>query len=206
MTSLPVKKTTSSMHTTVETPPIFRPILFVGLNVFLKPHLTMPTKGWASRRRRKPRTPCCTITSTAPATSIEVQNGAVRRFRICDRGPSRVWGSGGNRRPRVCIVGWMEFLSAAGTEGAIVDSATGLEQEIGPSSRPAHCCDLTMRRFTRNLAVPLGDRGPNPQSGTVALGVIDRPVAPTAEKPSSASKAVHNFLEGAMNFRSPCSP
>jgi hypothetical protein len=54
-------------------------------------------------------------------------------------GPPQVWGSGGDRlRMRVCIVGWVEFLSVAGTKPAIVDRAANPEQEIGPSSRPAH--------------------------------------------------------------------
>jgi plasmid stabilization system protein ParE len=53
-------------------------------------------------------------------------------------GPSQVWGSGGNGRLRVCIIGGLESLSEAGTERPIVDGAANLEQEIGPSSRPAH--------------------------------------------------------------------
>ena len=48
------------------------------------------------------------------------------------------WGSGGYRHWRAGIIGWLEFLSEAGTERAIIDSATNLEQQVGAASRPAH--------------------------------------------------------------------
>jgi hypothetical protein len=70
------------------------------------------------------------------------------------RGPSQVWGSGGNRALRVCIVGWVKFLSVAGTECTIVDRAANLEQESAPRRDQRICCDLFIRRFTRKLAVP----------------------------------------------------
>jgi hypothetical protein len=52
------------------------------------------------------------------------------------------------------IGGWLEFLSEVGTERAIVDGATNLEQQIGNASRSRICCDSLIRRFTRKLAVP----------------------------------------------------
>src|ERR1700744_3871165 len=50
------------------------------------------------------------------------------------RGLPQEWGSGRYRHWhwRVWIVGWVEFLSVAGTERAIVDGTTDLQQEVGP--------------------------------------------------------------------------
>ena len=53
-------------------------------------------------------------------------------------GLSQDWGSGDDRHRWVWIVGWLELLSEAGTERAIIDSAANLEQQIGTASRPAH--------------------------------------------------------------------
>jgi F420-dependent oxidoreductase-like protein len=47
-------------------------------------------------------------------------------------------GSGRNRPRRGGIVGRLELLSEIRTEGAIVDGATNLKQQIGAASRPAH--------------------------------------------------------------------
>ena len=59
---------------------------------------------------------------------------AVARFKEL----SQDWGSGGYRHWRVWIVGWLELLSEAGTERAIVDGAAYLQQQVGAASRPAH--------------------------------------------------------------------
>ena len=55
-----------------------------------------------------------------------------------DKGLSQVLGSGGNRYWRVEIVGRSEYLSEAGTEGAIIDRASDLKQQVGTASRPSH--------------------------------------------------------------------
>ena len=97
-------------------------------------------------------------------------------------GPPQVWGSGGNRlRMRTCIVGWVEFLSVAGTKRAIVDPAANLEKEISPLSRPAHLLRFIHSAVHQEIGRPLGDRSPNPQPGTVAFGVIDHPVTLASE-------------------------
>src|SRR5271168_4293349 len=97
-------------------------------------------------------------------------------------GPPLVWGSGGNRlRTRVCIVGWVESLSVAGTKRAIVDRAANLEQEIGPLSRPAHLLRFIHSAVHQEIGRALGDCSPNPQPGTVAFGVIDHPVTLAGE-------------------------
>jgi len=53
-------------------------------------------------------------------------------------GLSQDWGAGGDRHWRVWIVGWLESLSEAGLERAIIDGAPNLEQQVGAASRPAH--------------------------------------------------------------------
>ena len=54
------------------------------------------------------------------------------------KGLSQDWGSGGGRHSRTWIVGWLELLSEAGAERAIVDGAANLEQQVGAAPRPAH--------------------------------------------------------------------
>jgi hypothetical protein len=70
----------------------------------------------------------------------------------------------------------LELLSEIRTEGAIVDGATNLKQQVGAASRPAHLCDLFIRRFTRKLAVPSVSAGPT-QARAMAFGVIHQPGA-----------------------------
>ena len=107
---------------------------------------------------------------------------------------------------RGCIVGWVESLPVAGTKRAIIDRAANLEQEIGPLSRPAHLLRFIHSAVHQESGRPLGDRSPNPQPGTVAFGVNDHPVTLAGEIAIQRCKVVHNFLEGAIDFRSPCSP
>ena len=82
---------------------------------------------------------------------------------------------------RVCIVGWVESLSVAGTKRAIVDRAANLEQEIGSLSRLAHLLRFIHSAVYQEIGRPFGDRSPNPQPGTVAFGVLDHPVALASE-------------------------
>src|ERR1700761_6794738 len=87
------------------------------------------------------------------------------------------WGSGRDRDWRGWIVGELEFLSEAGTECAVVDGTANLQQEVGTAPRPAHLLRFVHPAVHQEIGRPFGDRGANPQAGTVALGVIDRPVA-----------------------------
>jgi hypothetical protein len=72
---------------------------------------------------------------------------------------------------RVRVVGGLESLSEAGTERAIVDGAANLEQKIGTSSRPAHLLRFVHPAVHQKVGRPFGDRGRDPRSGTVPLGV-----------------------------------
>src|SRR4051812_32622434 len=96
-------------------------------------------------------------------------------------GPSQVWGSGGNGRLRVCIIGGFESLSEAGAERPIVDGAANLEQAIGPSPRPAHLLRLVHPAVHQEVRRAFGDRGADPQSGPVPFGIIDQPIALATE-------------------------
>ena len=79
------------------------------------------------------------------------------------------------------MVRWLEFLSIGGTERAIVDGATNLQQEIGAASRPSHLLRFIHPAVHQEIGRPFGDRGSNAQSGTVAFGVIDEPIALASE-------------------------
>ena len=68
-----------------------------------------------------------------------------------------------------------------GTERAIVDGATNLQQEIGAASRPSHLLRFIHSAVHQEIGGPFDDRGSNSQSVTMALGVIDQPVALAGE-------------------------
>ena len=121
------------------------------------------------------------------------------------------WGSGGDRDWRGWIVGGLEFLSEAGTERAVVDGTANLQEEIGAAPRPAHLLRFVHPPVDQEIGRPFGDRGANPQAGTVALGVIDRPVALAGQiavqrLQGGPQLSGHNFRDGAVDFRSPSSP
>src|SRR5215469_18353717 len=97
------------------------------------------------------------------------------------KGPSQVWGSGGNGRLRERVVGGLESLSEVGAERPIVNGAADLEQEIGSSSRPAHLLGLVHPAVHQEVGRAFGDGGANPQAGPVPLGIIDQPVALSGE-------------------------
>ena len=48
--------------------------------------------------------------------------------------------------------------------------------EIGTASRPSHVLTFVHPPLHQKVGCPFGDRGSDPQSGTMALGVIDQPV------------------------------
>jgi hypothetical protein len=75
------------------------------------------------------------------------------------------------------IVGGVESLPEAGAERPIVDGAANLEQEIGPASRPTHLLRFIHPAVYQEIGGAFGDRGADPQSGPVPLGIVDQPVA-----------------------------
>src|SRR3954469_11572680 len=94
-------------------------------------------------------------------------------------GLPHVWGSSGGSQGRVGVVRWREPLPEGGAEGAVVDSAADLQQEIGTPSGPAHLLRFVHSTVHQEVGRPLGDGSPDPQAGTVTLGVVDRPVGLT---------------------------
>src|SRR3954471_19033126 len=95
---------------------------------------------------------------------------------ISSWGLPHVWGSGGGSQGGVGVVRWREPLPEGGTEGTVVDSAADLQQKIGTPSGPAHLLRLVHSAVHQEVGRSFGDGGPNPQAGTVTLGVVDRPV------------------------------
>ncbi len=80
------------------------------------------------------------VTATKIVVGIVPAEGAetseLRRW--LSKGLPQDWGSGGDCHLRVRVVGWLELLSEAGTERAIVDGAPNLQQQVGAAPRPAH--------------------------------------------------------------------
>jgi hypothetical protein len=97
---------------------------------------------------------------TATATPSRQRHGQFLRI-ACEDAPGlpQDRGSGRDRRLRVFIVGWVEFLSEAGAERAIVDGAANLEQKIGPSAQPVHLLRFVHPAVHQKIGRPLGDRG-----------------------------------------------
>ena len=91
------------------------------------------------------------------------------------------WRSVHYRHWRGWIVGWLKYLSAAGTGRAIVIGAANREQEIGASSRPAHLLRLVHSPIDQKVRHTFGDRSANTQAGAIPLGVIDEPTTLTSE-------------------------
>src|SRR4051795_7602761 len=133
---------------------------------------------WRWPDRLWPRGKCCSISSSRSwrVASPRIPSASAHCGTVASLG-----GSGGNRRLRLRIVGWVEFLSVARTKRTIVDGAANLEEEIGPSPRPAHVLRFVHPPIDQEIGRPLRDRGTNPQAGTVPLGVIDHPVALAGE-------------------------
>src|SRR3954447_7156665 len=74
-----------------------------------------------------------------------------------------------------------ESLPEAGAERAVVDGAANLEQQIGPSPRPAHLLRLVHPAVHQEVGCAFGDRGADPQKGQVPLGIIEKPLALAGE-------------------------
>ena len=77
------------------------------------------------------------------------------------------------------VVGGLETLSEAGAECAIIDGASDLKQPIGAASRPSHLLRFVHPTVHQEIGRPFGDRGANPQSGAMPLGIVDQPIALT---------------------------
>ena len=123
-------------------------------------------------------------------------------------GLPHVWGSGSSCHARLGIVRWHKSLPKSGTEGAVVDSAADLQQEIGAAARPAHLLRLVHPAVHQEIDGPFGDGRPHPQAGTVTLGIVHRPRGLTDQiAVQRQQRAVHSFRDdGTRDGRSATSP
>jgi hypothetical protein len=94
-----------------------------------------------------------------------------------ETGLPQVLGSGRDRHRRGWIVDRLELLSAIRTEGAIIDGATNLKQQIGAASRPAHLLGFIHSAVHQEVGRPVGERSADAQARAMAFGVIHEPGA-----------------------------
>lgn len=73
------------------------------------------------------------------------------------------------------------LCSQAGTERAVVDRVTNLQQEIGAASRPTHLRRLIHLPIHQEIGGPFRDRGSDPQTGAVALDEVNWPATLPSE-------------------------
>jgi hypothetical protein len=89
-----------------------------------------------------------------------------------------VHGSGGSCR---FSKGWVRIgdpvksTSKPGTECAVVDCATDLEQQIGAPSRPSHLLRFFHAPVDQEVRCALSDRRSDAQAGTESFGIVYQP-------------------------------
>ena len=81
----------------------------------------------------------------------------------------------------VCSGNPVKSMPNPGTERAVIDSATDLEQQIGAPSRPSHLLGLVHAPVDQEVCCALGDRRSDPFTGMVPLGIVDQPRGLTSE-------------------------
>src|SRR4051794_31203607 len=91
------------------------------------------------------------------------------------------WGSGGDGRWRVRVVGGPEALPEAGAERAVVDGAADLEQPVGAAPGPAHLLRFGHPAVHQEVGRALGQGRAAPLPRPVSLGIVDQPVALAGE-------------------------
>ena len=62
-----------------------------------------------------------------------------------------------------------------------IDLTTNLQQQIGAFSRPSHLLGLVHAPVNQEVRRAVGDRSPDAQTGTIALGIVDQPRGLAAE-------------------------
>ena len=68
---------------------------------------------------------------------------------------------------------WLKFLSKAGAERAIVNSAANLQSLVGAMARSAHLLRLVHSAVHQKVGCRLDDRGADLQACAMPLGVLD---------------------------------
>jgi hypothetical protein len=69
----------------------------------------------------------------------------------------------------------MEQLAEGGAELAVEGGAPDLEQEIGAAAGPAHLLGFVHAAVDQEVCRTFGDRRADPQTGTMAFGIVDQP-------------------------------
>src|ERR1700733_5108216 len=108
----------------------------------------------------------------------------VRRNRLNSLAMGTVQGSGGSCRiskGRVRISDPVKSMPKPGTECAVVDGTTDLEQQIGAPSRPSHLLRFIHAPVDQEVGCALGDRRSDAQTGTVSFGIVDQPCGLASE-------------------------
>src|SRR5690242_12001513 len=97
------------------------------------------------------------------------------------QGLSRHWGSGRYGQAGGGIGFRIEELAEPGAELAVDDGAADLEQEIGAAAGPAHLLLLVHAAVDQEVGGAFGDRGADPLTGAMTLGIVDQPSALAGE-------------------------
>jgi len=94
-----------------------------------------------------------------------------------DEGVPRDWGSSSHSCFATGIGLSFEELSEGGAELAVDDGATDLEQEIGAPAGPSHLLGFVHAAVAQEVGGPFCYRSADPQTGTMAFGIVDQPGA-----------------------------
>src|SRR3954447_804925 len=71
----------------------------------------------------------------------------------------------------------LKQMAESGAELAVDDGAADLQQEIGAAPGPAHLLLLVHAAVDQEVGRAFGDRGADPLTGAMPLGVVDQPCA-----------------------------
>ena len=91
-----------------------------------------------------------------------------------------------------------------GTERAIVDRATNLEQQIGALSRPSHLLRFVHAPVDQEVRCAFGDRRSDPLTGTVSFGIVDQPRGLASEIFVDGMQRVPQFARRHASSRPGC--
>jgi hypothetical protein len=109
------------------------------------------------------------------STASTVRSPVSSAFRAVASGPSKDWGSSSYGHIGNGIDFSFEELSEGGAELAVEGGASDLEQEIGAAAGPSHLLRFVHAAVDQEVGGAFGDRRADPQTGAMALGVVDQP-------------------------------
>src|SRR3954451_20540306 len=86
-----------------------------------------------------------------------------------------IWGIMPLSKGQVGVSDPVKSMPKPGTERAVVDRATNLEQQIGAFSRPSHLLRLVHTTVDQEIRCAFDNRRPDPLSGPESFGIVDQP-------------------------------